>query len=72
MIDGQLCELVARLGRAGYHHTLEVELRLPEIGEDMGKYDFRKFLPEFREKGALTVIDTVRGDLVLYSSPHGR
>ena len=61
-IDEQLCGLVDRLRAAGYHQTLEAELRPTEIEGDPRKFDFAKFLPGFREKGVVTVIDTVRGD----------
>jgi len=67
MIDKQLCELVARLGRTGYRHTLEVEVQFTEVDHDPGKYEFTEFLPEFRERGVVTIIDTVH-DLVLHSS----
>jgi len=66
-LDEQLCELVARLGWAGYRHILEVEVRFAEVGGDPRKYEFAEFLPKFREKGIVTIIDTVR-DLVLHSS----
>jgi len=66
--DKLLCGLVARLGRAGYRHTLEVELRLMETEVDFSEHDFTKFLPEFREKGVVTITDAVHGDLVLHSS----
>ena len=58
-VDEQLCRLVDRLRTTGYHHTLEVELRLEG---DPSEYDFTKVLPGFREKGVLTVIDAVYGD----------
>jgi len=67
LIDEQLCELVARLGWAGYRHTLEVEVRFAEVEDDPRKYEFTEFLPKFKEKGIVTIIDTVR-DLVLHSS----
>ena len=52
--DKQLCELVTRLGRAGYRHTLEVEFRLYCLGE--GKWS--TLLPEFRDRlrGVVTVV----------------
>ena len=56
LVDKQLCELVDRLRVAGYHHILEVELRLTRAGDDPGKYDFTKFLTEFREKGVVTAV----------------
>ena len=70
VIDEGLCELVDRLRAAGYRHTLEAELRLTGIGDDPGRWDFTMFLPEFREKGIVTVVDTAHGDRVLHSSTH--
>ena len=67
-IDKELCGLVDRLRATGYRHTLEVELRHTEVGSDVGKHDFTKFLPKFRERGFVTVIDAVHGDRVLHSS----
>ena len=69
-IDNALCRLVDRLRAAGYCYTLEVELRLTRIGDGPGTYDFTKFLPEFREKGIVTIIVAVNGDLLLHSSAH--
>ena len=72
-IDEQLCALVNRLRAMEYRRTLEVQLRLMRVGGDPAKtYDFTRFLPEFREKGVVTVIDVVRGDQVLHSSTRNR
>lgn len=57
-LDKLLCELVARLGKAGYHHTLEVELRPTEVGSRSPRQweiDLTRVLPEFREKGVVTI-----------------
>ena len=53
--DKQLCELVTRLGRAGYRHTLEVEFRL--CG-GLSKDKWSTLLPEFRDrlKGVVIVV----------------
>ena len=59
LIDKQLCGLVDRLRAAGYRHTLEAELRLTGIRDDPGKYYFTEFLPEFREKGLVTITDPI-------------
>jgi len=67
LIDRQLCELVDRLRATGYRHVLEVELRLTETG-DPGENDFTEFLPKFREKGVVIVVDAVHGDRILHSS----
>ena len=71
-VDEQLCGVVDRLRAMGYRHTLEAELRLTDIGGDPGKYDFTIFLPEFREKGIVTIIDAAHGDRLLHSSIHNR
>ena len=70
LIDEQLCGLVDRLRATGYHHTLEVELRLPEVGSDPEEYDFASFFLRFREKGIVTVVDGFSGNRVLHSSAH--
>jgi len=59
--DELLCELVARLGRTGYHHTLEVELRLIEAERGFSEHDvdLAKVLPEFRERGIVTITNFV-------------
>jgi hypothetical protein len=68
-IDKRLCELVDQLRETGYRHTLEVELRLMKIRGDPGKYDFTKFLPEFGEKGVVTIVHDAQ---VIHSSTHNR
>jgi len=63
-MDNELCWLVDRLRGMGYYHTIEVELRLGKLGQsdiyhgdDPGGYDFTQFLPRFREKGVVTILD---------------
>lgn len=68
LVDEQLCGLVDRLRAMGYRHTLEAELRLIEIGDDPEMYDFTIFLPGFREKGVVTIIDVAHGERLLHSS----
>jgi len=71
--DGSLSEVVARLGRKGYYHVLEVELRLTKTEDDPGKYEFARFLPRFREKGIVTIVDAVHDNQVLHlSTTHER
>ena len=54
-VDKQLCKLADRSRVAGYHHTLEVELRLAGVGGSYGRrLDSPKFLPGFKEKGVVT------------------
>ena len=67
-IDQQLCELVAQLGRSGYRHTLEVELRLAGTMFGLTDHDFTTLLPEFRKTGVVNIInvDAVRGDWDLH------
>ena len=71
-IDGQLCGLVGQLCVMGYRHTLEVELQLTKVEDHPGYCDFTRFLPEFREKGVVTIIDAAHGDRLLHSSIHNR
>ena len=52
LIDQQLCELVDRLRAKGYCHNLEAELR---VGTDPEEHDFSGVLPEFGEKGIVTI-----------------
>jgi hypothetical protein len=40
--------------------------------DDPGEYDFTEFLPEFREKGIVTIIDAVHGNRVLHPSTLSR
>lgn len=68
VVGGRLCALVDRLLAAGYRHSLEVELRLMKVVHYPGEYDFRNLMSRFREKGVVTIIDTVHGDRVLHSS----
>ena len=56
-IDEQLCELVARLGRMGHHHTLEVELRFTEAVVGLTGCDFTNLLPKFRKTGVVNIIN---------------
>jgi len=51
-VDERLCRLVDRLRVVWYRHTLEAELRFERIG----KLDFTRALPEFKEKGAVTIL----------------
>ena len=72
LIDEELCMLVDRLRGTGYRHTLEVELRLTQVGDGPEEYDFTQLLPEFTEKGIVTIIDVFHGNRLLYSSAHSR
>ena len=71
--DEQLCELVDRLRRMGHRHTLETELRMRfECREvDTSGIDFTAFLPRFREKGIVTIVDNAC-NRILYSSTSDR
>lgn len=58
-LDKQFCELVVRLGRMGYHHTLEVEFRVVrEFLPPVWEWNSTKFLPEFRKKGFVAFVDS--------------
>ena len=61
-IDEQLCGLVDQLRGSGYRHTLEVEVGFAKIVEYPGRHDPANFLPEFRGKGIVTIIDVSSGD----------
>ena len=65
--DDQLCELVDRLQRMGYRHTLEAKLRFKLAEDDVSGIDPTAFLPRFREKGVVTIVDDAR-DRILHSS----
>ena len=71
-IDKQLSKLVDRLRAMGHSHTLEAELRFTQLKGDLSEYDFTKFLPQFREKGVLTVTDAAHGGSVVHSSIYDR
>ena len=73
IIDKQLCGLVDRLRAMGYHHTLEAELRVVKRGRldsGSGGYGFTRYLPKFREKGVVIVVDAANGDQVVHSSKY--
>ena len=70
-LDKQLCEVVDRLRATGHRHTLEVELRFINLKCDLSEMCFTELLSEFREKGAVTVMDFTCGYVrVLHSSTH--
>ena len=66
-IDEQLCGLVDQLHARGYPHILEVELRFAKIVDYGGTHDPTNFLPKFRAKGIVTIIDASRSDLRTHS-----
>ena len=66
VIDKELCELVGRLSTTEYRHALEAEVRLTTI-RGGGGCDVAKFLPKFREKGAVTIIDVARDRVLPFS-----
>ena len=68
-MDAELCGVADRLNATGHHHTLEAEVRLTAVEGDHREYDFSEFLPEFREKGTVTIIDAT-GNRIFHSSPH--
>jgi len=70
LVDKEMCGLVDRLRARGYRHTLLAELQLMTVGDDPGKYDFTMFLPGFRKKGDVTIVDIGHGDRILHASTH--
>ena len=66
LVDEQLCVLAGRLRAMGCHHALEVEV--PVRAGDPGGYDFTGFLPKFREKGVLIIVDVLHDNRILHSS----
>ncbi|KAF9780738.1 hypothetical protein BJ322DRAFT_278963 [Thelephora terrestris] len=56
-IDRHLCDLLDRIGRAGYRHTLAVEFRPYEDGGGR-KQNLFELLPEFGKRGIVTVAET--------------
>ena len=63
-IDNHLCELVARLGRTGHNHVLEVELRPAQYVDGL---DLTLFFPKFMELGVVNITDPVHDDWSLFS-----
>lgn len=49
-VDKKLCELVTRLARAGYHHTLDAGFLFLGDEEDLCGHDLAKLLLEFKDK----------------------
>ena len=62
LIDEQLRGLVDQLCAAGYPHILEAELRFAKVVGHPVECNLADFLPEFRKKGIVTVIDENSGD----------
>lgn len=60
--DDTICGLVDRLRRSGYNHTMEVELRgdIVKMGEVARSHEF---LPRFKEKGRVKVVEVSSGRL---------
>ena len=67
-VDDQLCELVDRLRRMGHRHTLEAKLRFKFTGVDVSGIDFTAFLPRFRRKGIVTILDDACDQILCSSS----
>lgn len=53
--DDMICELVDRLEKSGYKHTLEVEFQAQFL-HMYEETDHRRFLPKFKKKGRVTII----------------
>ena len=69
--DEQPCELVDRLRGMGHRHILEAKLRFEFIEVDVSGVDFTAFLPRFKEKGIVTMVDGTC-NRILYSSTGDR
>ena len=64
----ELSGLVDRLRTSGYQHTLDLALRHDtSFAETVSNAGPDGFLPKFREKGRVTVVDTTN-EKVLYCS----
>jgi len=61
LFDDTICGLVDRLFVAGYKHTLAVEFRTKCAKELEGKVTHGKFLPKFKEKGQVRVVEVSSG-----------
>ena len=72
LVDDQLCELVDRLCAMGYRHTLKAELRFFDVRDDPKIHNYATFLPKFREKGTVTVVNTTHDSRLLHSSTRDR
>ena len=63
LLDDVLCELIDRLGKSGYKHTLEVELQAKFVELDKcAVIRYEEFLSKFREKGRVSVMDLMTGE----------
>ena len=65
------CELVDRLRRMGHRHTLEAKLHFGFPEDGVSRFDLAAFLPRFREKGTVTIVDDTC-NRILHSSAVGR
>lgn len=60
--DDMICALVGRLQKSGNKNTLEVELQADTAeADEEGRHE--KFLPKFREKGRVRIVDVSSGRL---------
>jgi hypothetical protein len=60
--DNMLCELIDRLQKSGYRHTLEVELQAEYVELKEGEsLEYQGVLPKFREKGRVSVVEIMTG-----------
>ena len=58
-LDDVMCELVDKLCVLGYEHTLELEFHFDPSTDHEG------FLPKFREKGRVKILDAPSGEVVV-------
>ena len=57
--DNMICGLVDRLRMSGYRHTLELELQIAYL--KLGKQRHERFLPKFKEKGLVRIVEVLSG-----------
>ena len=58
--DDTICELVERLERSGYTHTLEVKFRAQFVDLEE-EVDHEEFLPKFKKKGRVSIVEVSSG-----------
>ena len=61
--DDCVSALTDKLRKLGNKRTLEVEFRFESLASDT-PVDYKKFLPKFREKGQVRVVDRSSGQVL--------
>lgn len=65
-IDDSLCRLVERLQGSGYKHRLEMVFHTWEVLDNEG-ISFKEFLPKFKERGQVKLVDGLMNKVVYCS-----